>query len=87
MFDGLLSPIHAITAQPAIRAGGTNEYKPHGTKINKYSMSGELVQTYETLSMASREMGITVQAIQRRLQKGDNAMGGFQWKLEVSDER
>jgi len=82
MFDGLLSPIHCITTQAPRCYGGKSDYKPHGKRVYKYALSGDLVSTYETQSLASREVGMSVQRMRGRLQRGDDVIGGYRWEFE-----
>ena len=47
--------------------------------IGQYSLEGELITVYESLSIASKQTGIRWQSIQKAYTGAKRSAGGFQW--------
>ena len=57
-----------------------NNAKNTMKSVNQYDMDGNFIKSYESLSQASRETGISVSSISKNTRGDHQTAGGYVWK-------
>lgn len=72
---------HTEEAKEKIRIGNKGKVKTNSIKVGQYTIdTGELVNTYDSITIAHNETGITYSGIHNCVFGISNSSGGFVWK-------
>lgn len=54
-------------------------------KIKKYSLDGEFICEYSSITSAANDVGVPIEAVRSAANKDVAQSGGFQWRLSIDD--